>query len=119
MIKSADGQTIEVLNTDAEGRLVLADALWYTQTKSNLKPLLTWRLTGAIIVALGSSRCGMFSNNDKMVVQLKKAGDVTGEPVYMPLGEVYDNRFRHCRHAKYWQEREVVPSPRAVPQALH
>ena len=95
VVKSADGQTIEVLNTDAEGRLVLADALWYTQTKFKPKTIIDLAtLTGAIIVALGSSRAGMFSNNDKMVTQLKKAGEATGEPVWhMPLGEVYDKQI--------------------------
>ena len=95
VVKSADGQTIEVLNTDAEGRLVLADALWYTQQKFKPKAIVDLAtLTGAIIVALGSSRAGLFSNNDKMADQLHKAGEVTGEPVWrLPLGEVYDKQI--------------------------
>lgn len=95
VVKSADGQTIEVLNTDAEGRLVLADALWYTQHKFKPKTIIDLAtLTGAIIVALGSSRAGLFSNNDKMSEQLSKAGEATGEPVWrLPLGEVYDKQI--------------------------
>jgi len=92
VVTSYSGQTIEVLNTDAEGRLVLADALWYTQ--KHLKPkfivdLAT--LTGAIIVSLGTSRAGLFSNNDKLADQLFKTGQKTGEEVWrMPLADAYD-----------------------------
>lgn len=95
VVKSADGQTIEVLNTDAEGRLVLADALWYTQDKFKPKTIIDLAtLTGAIIVALGSSRAGLFSNDDKMADQLSKAGEATGEPVWrLPLGDVYDKQI--------------------------
>jgi leucyl aminopeptidase len=95
IVTSMSGQTIEVINTDAEGRLVLADALWYTQ--ETLKPraivdLAT--LTGAIIIALGSEHAGMFCNDDKMSAQLTEAGNSVDEPVWrMPLapqGESYD-----------------------------
>jgi leucyl aminopeptidase len=95
VVTSYSGQTIEVLNTDAEGRLVLADALWYTQ--KHLKPkfiidLAT--LTGAIIVALGTSRAGLFSNNDKLAEQISKAGDKVGEEVWrLPLADVYDKQI--------------------------
>ncbi len=95
VVTSYSGQTIEVLNTDAEGRLVLADVLWYTQ--KHLKPkcmvdLAT--LTGAIIVALGTSRAGLFSNDDKMAQQLFAAGEKTGEEVWrLPLGDVYDKQI--------------------------
>ena len=95
VVKSMSGQTIEVLNTDAEGRLVLADALWYTQ--KNYKPkfmidLAT--LTGAIIVALGTSRTGLFSNDDKLSDQLFKCGKETGDEVWrLPLGDVYDKQI--------------------------
>jgi leucyl aminopeptidase len=95
VVTSYSGQTIEVLNTDAEGRLVLADALWYTQ--KHFKPrfiidLAT--LTGAIIVALGTSRAGLFSNNDKLSEQLFKTGEKTGEEVWrLPLGDVYDKQI--------------------------
>jgi leucyl aminopeptidase len=95
IVTSMSGQTIEVINTDAEGRLVLADALWYTQ--ENFKPraivdLAT--LTGAIIIALGSEHAGLFCNDDKMSAQLTEAGKSVDEPVWrMPLapqGESYD-----------------------------
>ncbi len=92
IIKSMSGQTIEVLNTDAEGRLVLADALWYTQKK--FKPKITIdlaTLTGAILVALGQDHAGLFSNDDELSTQLAAAGEVTGEKVWrMPLGKTYD-----------------------------
>jgi leucyl aminopeptidase len=92
IVTSMSGQTIEVLNTDAEGRLVLADALWYCQ--ENFKPqfmvdLAT--LTGAIIVALGQEYAGMFSNDDQLSERLTKAGAETGELVWrMPLAPEYD-----------------------------
>lgn len=92
IVTSMSGQTIEVLNTDAEGRLVLADALWYTQ--ENFKPraivdLAT--LTGAIMVALGGLHGGMFSNDDTLADQLAAAGKATGELLWrMPLSPAYD-----------------------------
>src|SRR3546814_7848428 len=73
------GQTIEVLNTDAEGRLVLSDALWYTQ--ENFKPRLIVdlaTLTGAIIISLGHEHAGLFSNDDKLSTQLTAAGKTVG-----------------------------------------
>lgn len=92
VVTSYSGQTIEVLNTDAEGRLVLADALWYTQ--KHFKPQMIIdlaTLTGAIIVSLGTSRAGLFSNNDKLSEQLFKTGEKVGEEVWrLPLAEVYD-----------------------------
>jgi leucyl aminopeptidase len=95
VVTSYSGQTIEVLNTDAEGRLVLADALWYTQ--KHLKPRLIVdlaTLTGAIIISLGTSRAGLFSNNDELAAQLYKTGEKTGEEVWrMPLADVYDKQI--------------------------
>jgi leucyl aminopeptidase len=92
VVKSMSGQTIEVLNTDAEGRLVLCDALWYTQ--ENYKPKLIVdlaTLTGAIIISLGNEQAGLFSNDDKLSAQLTDAGKAVGEPVWrMPLGPEYD-----------------------------
>ena len=92
VVKSMSGQTIEVLNTDAEGRLVLCDALWYTQ--ENYKPELIVdlaTLTGAIIISLGNEQAGLFSNDDKLSEQLTKAGKTVGEPLWrMPLGPEYD-----------------------------
>jgi leucyl aminopeptidase len=86
------GQTIEVNNTDAEGRLVLADALWYTQDR--FKPRLMVNLatlTGAILIALGSEYAGLFSNNDELAERLTAAGKAVGEPLWrMPLGDAFD-----------------------------
>src|SRR3546814_6095994 len=76
------GQTIEIINTDAEGRLVLADALWYTQHKYKpafMVDLAT--LTGAMMVSLGEEPCGYFANDDKLADALKAAGDAVGEAV--------------------------------------
>jgi leucyl aminopeptidase len=92
IVISMSGQTIEVLNTDAEGRLVLADALWYCNDR--FKPVSMVNLatlTGAIIVALGKEYAGLFSNNDELSTQLSDAGMATGEKVWrMPLGKAYD-----------------------------
>ena len=92
IVKSYSGQTIEVLNTDAEGRLVLADALTYTEKK--FKPRLIVdlaTLTGAIIVALGSEYAGLWSNNEKLSKQLFDAGEDVEEKLWrMPLHENYN-----------------------------
>ena len=95
VVTSYSGQTIEVLNTDAEGRLVLADALWYTQKHFKPKIIVDLAtLTGAIIVALGTSRAGLFSNNDKLAEQIAKVGEKVDEPVWrLPLAEVYDKQI--------------------------
>jgi leucyl aminopeptidase len=92
IVKSMSGQTIEVLNTDAEGRLVLADALWYAQDRFKPKFMVNLAtLTGAIIVALGSAHAGLFSNNDELSERLIAAGKTTGELLWrLPLGDVYD-----------------------------
>jgi leucyl aminopeptidase len=92
IVTSMSGQTIEVLNTDAEGRLVLADCLWYTQDRFKPQFMINLAtLTGAILVAIGDSRAGLFSNNDKLAERLHEAGAASGEPVWrLPLGEEYD-----------------------------
>jgi leucyl aminopeptidase len=92
IVTSMSGQTIEVLNTDAEGRLVLADALWYTQERFKPRAIVDLAtLTGAIIVSLGNEYAGLFSNDDTLAEGLTKAGEVTGEKVWrMPLGKAYD-----------------------------
>ena len=92
VVTSMSGQTIEVLNTDAEGRLVLADALWYTQQQYSPRCTIDLAtLTGAIIVALGQHFAGMFSNNDVTAKAMIKAGEDVGERVWrMPLAEAYD-----------------------------
>jgi len=92
VVTSLSGQTIEVINTDAEGRLVLADALWYTQ--DTFKPRLIIdlaTLTGAIMVALGHEYAGLFCNNDELADRLLDAGEVVGEKLWrMPMGTVFD-----------------------------
>lgn len=95
VVTSMSGQTIEVLNTDAEGRLVLADALWYTQDKFTPKFMIDLAtLTGAIIVSLGKEYAGLFSNDDKLADKLHALGDATGEKVWrLPLGEAYDKHI--------------------------
>ena len=80
IVKSYSGKTIEVLNTDAEGRLVLADALTYTERKFKPKFIIDLAtLTGAIIVCLGSEYAGLFSNDDKLSNQIIKAGEKVNE----------------------------------------
>ncbi len=92
VVTSMSGQTIEVLNTDAEGRLVLADALWYTQDRFKPQCMVDLAtLTGAIIISLGSLMAGMFSNDDKLCASLNKAAERTGEKLWrMPMGPDYD-----------------------------
>ena len=92
ILKSYSGQTIEVINTDAEGRLVLCDALAYTNERFKPKLIIDLAtLTGAILVALGQEYAGLFSNDDKLAERLTEAGKVTGELVWrMPLAPYYD-----------------------------
>ena len=75
IVKSMSGQTIEIINTDAEGRLVLADVLWYVQDKYKPQFMIDLAtLTGAILVALGQEHAGLFSNNDELAARLAAAG---------------------------------------------
>ena len=92
IVKSYSGKTIEVLNTDAEGRLVLADALTYTEKKFKPKFIIDLAtLTGAIIVSLGSEYAGLFSNDDKLSKQIINAGEKVEEKLWrMPLHKNYD-----------------------------
>jgi len=95
VVKSMSGQTIEVINTDAEGRLVLADALWYTQDRFKPKFMIDLAtLTGAMIVSLGMEYAGVFSNDDKLVDNILSAGPLVGENVWrMPLPEAYERHI--------------------------
>jgi leucyl aminopeptidase len=95
IVTSMSGQTIEIINTDAEGRLVLADVLWYVARKFKPKFMVDLAtLTGAIMVALGTEYAGMFSNNDELAERLSKVGLETGERVWrMPLGPEYDKQI--------------------------
>ena len=92
VVKSMSGQTIEVINTDAEGRLVLADILWYAQKKfkpTKIVDLAT--LTGAIIVSIGQEKAGMFSNNTNFADEVTKLGVKVGEEVWnMPVDDSYE-----------------------------
>ncbi len=92
IVKSYSGKTIEILNTDAEGRLVLADALTFTEKKFKPQFMVDLAtLTGAIIVSLGSEYAGLFSNDDKLSNQLLSAGEKVGEKLWrMPLHENFD-----------------------------
>jgi leucyl aminopeptidase len=92
IVRSLSGQTIEVLNTDAEGRLVLADALWYCQDRFKPKLMIDLAtLTGAIGVALGSEYAGLFANDDEVAERLVAAGRAVGEKLWrLPLAEAYD-----------------------------
>jgi leucyl aminopeptidase len=95
VVKSMSGQTIEVLNTDAEGRLILADALWYTQDRFKPQFMVNLAtLTGAMIVALGHEYAGVFSNDDELAGRLFEAGKAEDEAVWrLPLGDAYDKQI--------------------------
>ena len=92
IVTSLSGQTIEVINTDAEGRLVLADVLWHVQKTYSPKLMIDLAtLTGAIIVALGQDIAGLFSNDDELATRIAAAGELTGEKVWrMPLIPAFD-----------------------------
>lgn len=92
IVKSMSGQTIEILNTDAEGRLVLADVLHYVNEKYTPKFMVDLAtLTGAMIITLGHERAGLFANDDKLAEDIYKAGETIGERVWrLPVGEEYD-----------------------------
>ena len=96
IVKSMKGDTIEVINTDAEGRLVLSDLLWYTQERfkpTGIIDLAT--LTGAIIVALGHENAGVFSNDDEFCNSFLKAANQENEGAWrMPLGPIYDKKLK-------------------------
>jgi leucyl aminopeptidase len=96
VVTSMSGQTIEVINTDAEGRLVLSDALWYT--KERFKPQVMVdlaTLTGAIIIALGNEKAGLFANDDRLAERLTAAGLAVDEPLWrLPLGDAYDKLIK-------------------------
>ncbi len=92
IVRAMSGQTIEIINTDAEGRLVLADVLHYVQDRFKPRFMIDLAtLTGAILVALGTDHAGLFSNDDELAGRLMEAGVETGEKVWrLPLGHAYD-----------------------------
>ena len=96
VVKTASGQTVEVINTDAEGRLVLADVIHYAITKYDPRWMIDLAtLTGAIIVALGHEHAGLFSNDDTLAGQVEAAGKSTGELCWrLPLSDAYDKQIK-------------------------
>lgn len=96
VVKSMKGDTIEVINTDAEGRLVLADVMWYAQDRFNPCGMIDLAtLTGAIIIALGHENTGVFSNNDAFCEQFLRAAKAEGEGAWrMPMGDAYDAKLK-------------------------
>lgn len=95
IVTSMSGQTIEVLNTDAEGRLVLCDALWYAQKEFKPQFMINLAtLTGAILIALGHEHAGIFSNDDELAQRISEAGKASDETVWrLPLGPEYDRQI--------------------------
>ena len=96
IVTSMKGDTIEVINTDAEGRLVLADVLWYAQERFKPTGMINLAtLTGAMLVALGHENCGVFSNSDTLSKDLLKACAAEGEGAWrMPMGPAYDKLIK-------------------------
>ena len=122
VVTTMSGQTVEVINTDAEGRLVLADAITYVQR--NFKPstiidLAT--LTGAILISLGHEWAGLFSNDEELAAKLQKAGEESGDKLWrMPLAETVRpaDRFADRRHEECRPARRRLDHRRAVHPAL-
>ncbi|MGG5819567.1 leucyl aminopeptidase [Falsiroseomonas sp. HW251] len=96
VVKTYSGQTVEVINTDAEGRLVLGDVMWYAQERFDPRGMVDLAtLTGAIIIALGHEHAGLFSNDDALAQKIMAAGAAVGEKCWrMPLGDAYDKQIK-------------------------
>lgn len=96
VVTTMSGQTVEVINTDAEGRLVLADALWYAQDRFKPQAMIDLAtLTGAIVISLGDHYAGLFANDDDLAAKLVDAGKRTGELLWrMPLDDPYDKQIK-------------------------
>ncbi len=92
IVQSMSGQTVEILNTDAEGRLVLADCLWYLQQEYNVTKIIDIAtLTGAVMVALGTEMAGVMGNDNALIESLKKAANISGEHVWqLPINDAYN-----------------------------
>ncbi len=96
IVQSYRGQTVEIINTDAEGRLILADALWYVEKHFEPKLIVDIAtLTGAITISLGAERAGIFANNTDLADKIFTIGEETGEKVWrLPVGEEYDKYLK-------------------------
>ncbi len=96
VIRAMSGTTIEVVNTDAEGRLVLADVLWYTKERFNPSAMIDLAtLTGACVVALGHENAGLFANDETLAKRITEAGEAVGETVWrLPLGKAYAKHIK-------------------------
>ena len=96
VVTSMSGQTIEVINTDAEGRLVLADVMHYAQDRFKPKRMVDLAtLTGAVIIALGHEKAGLFSNDDDFAEEIENAAEIEGEGIWrLPLGAAYDKALK-------------------------
>ncbi|MCE2517972.1 MAG: leucyl aminopeptidase, partial [Alphaproteobacteria bacterium] len=96
VVTSMSGQTVEIINTDAEGRLVLADVLTYANTHFKPAQMVNLAtLTGAILISLGKEYAGLFSNNDDVANGLMEAGQAVGEKSWrMPMGKEYDDMLK-------------------------
>jgi leucyl aminopeptidase len=96
VVKTYSGQTVEIINTDAEGRMVLADVLWYCQERFDPRFMIDLAtLTGAMVITLGHEIGGFFSNDDELANNLHAAGEAVGEKLWrMPLGEAYDRQLK-------------------------
>ena len=119
IVTSMSGQTIEIINTDAEGRLVLADVLWYVTKKFKPKFMVDLAtLTGAIMVALGTEYAGMFSNNDELAERLSKLGndDRRARLAHAARSRIRQaDRFAVCRHEEHRRPQRRLDHRRAVP----
>jgi len=96
VVKAMSGKTIEVINTDAEGRLMLADVLWYTQDRFKPRAIIDLAtLTGAVIIALGHENAGLFANNDELADQILKVGEEVGETLWrLPISKAYSKHIK-------------------------
>ena len=120
VVTSMSGQTIEILNTDAEGRLILCDALTYAERFKPAAVVDIATLTGAVIGALGKVAAGVLSNDDGLAEQLLASGTQSGDRAWrLPLWEEYDQLLKKqlCRYGQYWRppgrhhHRRLFPRP--------
>ncbi len=123
VVTTMSGQTVEVINTDAEGRLVLCDALTWLQRNYHPKTIVDLAtLTGAMIISLGHEFGGMFANDDGLADQLLKASAASGDPLWRDAarpGIRQDDRFADRRHQECRPARGRIDHGGAVHQALH